>query len=55
MNQNLWNVLQNFLEKEVIGTAELALAKETLSPQQFSALTEYLQHGTKKIEGRPWV
>ncbi|WP_187252146.1 MULTISPECIES: hypothetical protein [unclassified Geobacillus] len=54
MNQNLWNVLQTLLEKDSIGTTELALARESLSPEVFSALVEYLQDGLK-AKGNPWV
>ncbi|WP_172713585.1 hypothetical protein [Geobacillus sp. E263] len=45
MNQNLWNVLQTLLGKDSIGTTELALARENLSPEVFSALVESLQDG----------
>ncbi|BBW98526.1 hypothetical protein ACPVTF_02740 [Geobacillus icigianus] len=54
MKQNLWDVLQELLEKDVIGATELALAKERLSPQEFSALAAYLQDSSKK-EGNLWV
>lgn len=54
MNQNLWNVLQTLLERDSIGTTELALARENLSPEVFSALVEYLQDGLK-AKGNPWV
>ncbi|EHL78276.1 hypothetical protein [Bacillus smithii] len=53
MNQNLWNVLQTLLGKDSIGTTELALARESLSPEVFSALVEYLQDGLK-AKGNPW-
>jgi hypothetical protein len=54
MNQNLWKVLQTLLEKNSIGTTELALARESLSSEFFTALVEYLQDGLK-AKGNPWV
>jgi hypothetical protein len=54
MNQNLWNVIQTLLEKNSVGMSELALARENLSPEVFSALVEYLQDGLK-AKGNPWV
>ncbi|BDG33776.1 hypothetical protein PthBH41_34880 [Parageobacillus thermoglucosidasius] len=54
MNQNLWNVLQTLLERDSIGTTELALARESLSPEIFSALVEYMQNGFK-ANGDQWV
>ncbi|MEK4223100.1 hypothetical protein N1I86_14265 [Bacillus sp. FSL W8-0116] len=42
MNQNLWNIFQVILGKESLGTAELALARKSLSTEVFSALVEYL-------------
>jgi hypothetical protein len=54
MNQNLWNVIQTLLEKESIGSAELALAKESLGPEVFSSLVEYMQNGLQ-ANGDQWV
>ncbi|WP_201722586.1 hypothetical protein [Anoxybacillus sp. UARK-01] len=54
MNQKLWEVIQTLVEKESIGTSELALAQENLSPQIFSVLAEYFQDGLKE-KLNPWV
>ncbi|MDI3311858.1 MAG: hypothetical protein QJR05_10600 [Thermoanaerobacterium sp.] len=54
MNQNLWNVIQTLLETESIGSAELALAKESLGPEVFSSLVEYMENGLTG-KGETWV
>ncbi|WP_200894679.1 hypothetical protein [Bacillus alveayuensis] len=54
MNQNLWNVIQTLLEKNSVGMSELALAKENLSPEVFSAFVEYMQNGLQ-ANGDQWV
>ncbi|GGL61209.1 hypothetical protein [Sporolactobacillus putidus] len=45
MNQKLWDVIQLFSGKEVIGAGEMALARQSLDADVFNVFKEQVEKG----------